>query len=48
LLKENKTANVSVIVTLRTFLATVVGVEKAINVTYSECIFVALLSRMKC
>jgi hypothetical protein len=39
--KKNKTGNV--LVTLRRVRATIVAVEKSINITYFECVFVALV-----
>jgi len=38
----NKTGNVCVIVILRCVCATTVAMEKAISITYSECVSVAL------
>ena len=41
----NKTGNARINVTLRRLCVTTVAVEKAISVTHSECVFVALVIR---
>ena len=41
-MEENRTSSLFINVTLRRVRATIVAVEKAISITYSECVFVAL------